>query len=99
MHFFGLVGQRKTHPCGWASFIRPRPQDRSRTARPGSRLQARQCSRRSTGCWGSWFQTLQVLSVPCLLTAIIIHALRVSASEKPNYFRIKLFLFSQVFSI
>ena len=40
---------------------------------------------------------LQVLSVPCLLTAIIIHALRVSASEKPNYFGIKLFLFFSSF--
>lgn len=41
---------------------------------------------------------LQVLSVvPCLLTAIIIHALRVSASENFNYFGIKLFLFFSSF--
>ena len=76
---------------------RPRPRYKSRKARRGSRLQARQCNRRSTCCWGSWFQILQVLSVPCLLTAIIIHALRVSASEKLNYFGIKLFLFFSSF--
>ena len=51
---------------------------------------------RAVGVHG--FKHLQVLSVvPCLLTAIIIHALRVSASEKPNYFRIKLFLFFSSF--
>ena len=43
------------------------------------------------------FKHLQVLSVPCLLTAIIIHALRVRASEKSNYFGIKLFLFFSSF--
>ena len=43
------------------------------------------------------FKHLQVLSVSCLLTAIIIHALRVSASEKVNYFGIKLFLFFSSF--
>ena len=50
---------------------------------------------RAVGVHG--FKHLQVLSVPCLLTAIIIHALRVSASEKPNYFGIKLFLFFSSF--
>ena len=44
------------------------------------------------------FKHLQILFVvPCLLTAIIIHALRVSASEKVNYFGIKLFLFFSSF--
>ena len=47
---------------------------------------------RAVGVHG--FKHLQVLSVVlCLLTAIIIHAWRVSASEKVNYFGIKLFLF------
>lgn len=51
---------------------------------------------RAVGVHG--FKHLQVLSVvPCLLTAIIIHALRVSASEKPNYFGKKLFLFFSSF--
>lgn len=51
---------------------------------------------RAVGVHG--FKHLQVLSfVPCLLTAIIIHAWRVSASEKPNYFGIKLFLFFSSF--
>lgn len=76
---------------------RPRPQYKSRKARRGSRLQARHVigEVRAVGVHG--FKHLQVLSVPCLLTAIIIHALRVSASEKPNYFGIKLFLFFSSF--
>lgn len=51
---------------------------------------------RAVGVHG--FKHSQVLSVvPCLLTAIIIHALRVSASENFNYFGIKLFLFFSSF--